>query len=223
MSEPFGQKKKSGLAITSLVLGILSVTCCFIFAGIPAVICGHIARGKAKKDPLNYAGAGLALAGLILGYLSLPLTILGSVVMTPAIVAGASAARSGPYLIDAQQIHTAIEEMVSHAKTADDKSLGYPADAGITSVSELKARLIKSGALTEADATRLHFSAFKYGNVSASDPSNTIEIMFEPESDVSSKYSITVVVDKGGKPRLLLPAQKDEVQAPPREPAYLAP
>ncbi len=218
MSEPFGQKKKSGLAITSLVLGILSLICCLFFAGIPAIICGHIARGKAKRDPLTYGGAGLALTGLILGYLSLPVTIGLAAMLT---IAGAPFVQSGKHLVDAQQIHLAIEKMVSHAQTTEDKSLGYPADAGITSASELKARLIKSGALTEADATRLHFSAFKYGHISASDPGNTIEIMFEPES--AGPTAFTVVVDKVGTPRLLPAGRLNEVQAPPREPAYLAP
>lgn len=221
MNEPFGQKKKSGLAITSLILGILGVTCCFVFAGIPAVICGHIARGKARREPQSHGGEGMALAGLIMGYLSLPVTIVVTAVMTPAVVAGSKAAQSAKYLIDAQQIHLAIEKMVSKGEAAGDKSLGYPADAGITSVSELKARLIKSGALTEAEATRLHFSTFQYGNLSATDPGNTIEILYEPEAIGSTKF--TVVVGKDGQPRLLLPTQKDEVQPPPRQPAYLTP
>lgn len=67
----------SGLAITSLVLGILSLVACLgIFAGIPAIVCGHLARGRAKRQPEAYTGAGMALAGLILGYLSIVLTAL---------------------------------------------------------------------------------------------------------------------------------------------------
>ncbi|RYD48958.1 MAG: DUF4190 domain-containing protein, partial [Verrucomicrobiaceae bacterium] len=57
----------SGLAITSLVLGI----CSFFtigFTAIPAVICGHIARAKIKRSSGARTGGGLALAGLICGY-----------------------------------------------------------------------------------------------------------------------------------------------------------
>ena len=57
-----------GLSVTSLVFGILSLFCLGPFAGIPAVICGHIARNKAQRNPPEQGGAGLALAGLILGY-----------------------------------------------------------------------------------------------------------------------------------------------------------
>src|SRR4051812_64890 len=37
-----------GLAITSLVLGILSLIGCTFLAGIPAVICGHVARSRVR-------------------------------------------------------------------------------------------------------------------------------------------------------------------------------
>ena len=48
---------------------------CF-FTGLPAIITGHIARSRAKRYPENYGGRGVALAGLILGYLSLPITVV---------------------------------------------------------------------------------------------------------------------------------------------------
>jgi hypothetical protein len=77
-----GAEPKKGLSITSLVLGILSVGCCFLLTGIPAIITGHIAHGKAKKEPHVYGGAGLALAGLILGYFS----IFTTLVLLPALL-----------------------------------------------------------------------------------------------------------------------------------------
>lgn len=73
---PPGTEPKKGLSITSLVLGILSISCLSILAGIPAVITGHIARGRAKKQPELYGGEGFALAGLIMGYISAAMAIL---------------------------------------------------------------------------------------------------------------------------------------------------
>jgi hypothetical protein len=67
---------KSGLSTTSLILGVLSIVPCSIFAGVPAIITGHIAHSRAKKQPELYGGAGTALAGLIMGYVSLGLTVL---------------------------------------------------------------------------------------------------------------------------------------------------
>jgi hypothetical protein len=60
----------SGLAITSMVLGIVSVVLlCGPFLGIPAVICGHIALDRSRKLPTQYGGGGFATAGLITGYI----------------------------------------------------------------------------------------------------------------------------------------------------------
>jgi hypothetical protein len=69
-------QEQTGLAVASLVLGLLSVVCFGILAGIPAIICGHIARSRARRLPGQYGGAGQALAGLVLGYVSVALTFL---------------------------------------------------------------------------------------------------------------------------------------------------
>lgn len=67
---------KSGLSVTSLVLGILSIVGCSLLTGIPAIITGHIANGRAKKQPELFGGAGMALAGLIMGYVSIAMALL---------------------------------------------------------------------------------------------------------------------------------------------------
>ena len=66
----------STLAIWSLVLGILSLTCFSVFTAIPAVICGHKARGRIKRSEGALGGDGLALGGLITGYLGLALALV---------------------------------------------------------------------------------------------------------------------------------------------------
>lgn len=77
------------LATASLVCGILSWVCLGPLAGIPAIICGHIARGRIERSAGALGGAGLALAGLILGYLSTLALIAFFVIF---IVFGAAAA-----------------------------------------------------------------------------------------------------------------------------------
>lgn len=64
-------------AVWSLVLGILGLVCCGPLAGIPAVICGHVSRGRIRRSGGTLAGNGMALAGLVLGYIA---TVLGAVV-----------------------------------------------------------------------------------------------------------------------------------------------
>lgn len=63
----------SALAIVSLAFGICGL---FFFGSLIAVICGHIARSQIGNSQGMQTGDGLALAGLILGYLGLGVTLL---------------------------------------------------------------------------------------------------------------------------------------------------
>jgi hypothetical protein len=65
------QPKTSTLAIWSLVLGILSLSCFSIFSAIPGVICGHKALSKIKYSGGALTGQGLAIGGLVTGYLGI--------------------------------------------------------------------------------------------------------------------------------------------------------
>lgn len=63
------------MAIVSLVAGIAGYVVPHPFiGGIVAIITGHMARRQIRQTGEN--GAGLALAGLILGYIHLALSIL---------------------------------------------------------------------------------------------------------------------------------------------------
>jgi len=73
----------SGLSIVSLVLGILANVGCCLLTGIPAVICGHMALSKIKKSNGTITGSGMALGGLIMGYISMAL----SFIMVPMMIA----------------------------------------------------------------------------------------------------------------------------------------
>ncbi len=77
------EKKTVGVAIASMVLGILGFLCLGPLASIPAVICGHIAMSAIKKDREGLAGDGMAIAGLIMGYIQIALMV----VMIPLLVA----------------------------------------------------------------------------------------------------------------------------------------
>ncbi len=61
----------STLAVFALVLGILTWSFLPVLAGLPAVITGHMARREIARSGGRLAGGGLALTGLILGYLSI--------------------------------------------------------------------------------------------------------------------------------------------------------
>jgi hypothetical protein len=69
---PAGEKT-SGLAIASLICGITGLFCALL--SVAAIICGHMSRSEIKKNPA-LKGSGFALAGLILGYIWLPIYVM---------------------------------------------------------------------------------------------------------------------------------------------------
>jgi len=68
--------KTSGKAIASLILSILG----FFLVAIPSIVgivLGHIARSEIKKSNGSLKGNGLALAGLIMGYIMVAIIVIG--------------------------------------------------------------------------------------------------------------------------------------------------
>jgi hypothetical protein len=71
------------LAITSMILGILSIpTCCCWFIGAPfliaiaALVLGIVAMGKIRGNPQAWKGSGMAVAGIVCGSIGLLLDLL---------------------------------------------------------------------------------------------------------------------------------------------------
>jgi competence protein ComGC len=103
--------KTSGLAITSLVLGILSVLLLIVCLGpllaIPAIICGHVAFSKIGKSGGQLQGRGLAMAGFITGYVSLALTLLLVPIAIPNFVKARQAAQKAVCVRQLERIDAA--------------------------------------------------------------------------------------------------------------------
>jgi len=64
-------------ALWSMILGILGIVCCGIFAGIPALILGNSAKKEIAASGGAQTGDGMAKAGVILGWISIAFSILG--------------------------------------------------------------------------------------------------------------------------------------------------
>jgi hypothetical protein len=74
-----GQYGVPGSAIASLVLGILGFMC-GLFSAIPAIICGHLALGKIRRSTGAFGGQGIAIAGVVLGYVLTVASVVGAIV-----------------------------------------------------------------------------------------------------------------------------------------------
>jgi hypothetical protein len=69
--------RTSSMAIVALVLGIISFLGLFFIGGIGAIATGHLARREIRASGGQVKGDGMALAGLVLGYANIAVSVLG--------------------------------------------------------------------------------------------------------------------------------------------------
>lgn len=122
--KPYQPTSTDGGAIASMILGIASfVLCLSFFSGIPAVIVGHISRSKIKKSGGRLKGDGMALAGLILGYISfLSIPILAAIVIPNVLRARISANEAAA----ASTVRTINTTQITYSTTYPEQ--GYARD-----------------------------------------------------------------------------------------------
>jgi hypothetical protein len=68
--------RTNGLAIASLVLGILGFIPCVLIPSILAVVFGFIARNQIDQSGGMQQGSGMALAGIILGFVWIGISVI---------------------------------------------------------------------------------------------------------------------------------------------------
>lgn len=124
----------SGKAIASLICGLLS----FIFpAAIAAIILGHISRSEIRKSSGRLTGSGIALTGLVFGYIGVsfvPILIIAAIaipnLLRARIAANESSAVSAIRTINAAEISygTNHPEIGYTCSLEDLKSAGLPGE-----------------------------------------------------------------------------------------------
>jgi type II secretory pathway pseudopilin PulG len=111
-------------AVASLVLGVLSVFFSFL-TGIPAVILGHLSRSSIKKSMGKLKGEGMALTGLILGYISvafIPVVLIIAAIAIPNLLRARIAANEASAVGSLRTLNIAALNYRSSYPEA-----GYPA------------------------------------------------------------------------------------------------
>jgi type II secretory pathway pseudopilin PulG len=109
---PSGPATTSGLAITSLVLGVVGLIC--VITSIPAVICGHIACSNIKQSNGGQKGRGLAITGLVLGYLIIAIMPIGlmAAMAIPAFQKVRSSAQEKTIINNLRQLDAAADQFM---------------------------------------------------------------------------------------------------------------
>jgi hypothetical protein len=90
----YAQPQTNKKATWALVLGILSLVCCGIFAGVPALILGNNAKKEIAASGGAQSGAGMAQAGVVLGIISIVLSVLYVILLLVGAVALPSSSTS---------------------------------------------------------------------------------------------------------------------------------
>ena len=78
--------KTNGMAVASLVLGCVAVAFCFV-PSILAIVLGYISKGQIDRSQGTQNGRGLAIAGIVLGWVGIGVALLVAI----ALVIGALA------------------------------------------------------------------------------------------------------------------------------------
>lgn len=72
----FPARQTNALAVVSLVCGILGWTLLPFLGSLIAIVCGHMARSEIRRSQGMQEGDGMAVAGLVMGYLAIGLSLL---------------------------------------------------------------------------------------------------------------------------------------------------
>ena len=97
-ASPYGPPSppNSTTALVSLIFGILSWVVLPLIGPIVAVVAGHMARAEIRRSEGQVGGAGMAMAGLVLGYLQIALIVLGICAIAAIVILAALGAQTSP-------------------------------------------------------------------------------------------------------------------------------
>lgn len=119
----------TGLATTSLVLGLISIPtnciCIGPLLGLTAVVVGIVALSRAAADPYQHGGKGLAIGGIVSGGLSLLLLVVSLVAVASGAVSPGQFMKQG---LGVGQVAVDLENVGAAIKAYQDIHSEYPPD-----------------------------------------------------------------------------------------------
>jgi hypothetical protein len=101
-------RPRKGLAIASLVLGIISIPTLGLLGvgAITAIVLGGVAISRIKKEPAIYGGKGMAVAGIITSLASLLLIAISGAITVPQMIHGLQHGRESAAIQTLRTIHS---------------------------------------------------------------------------------------------------------------------
>ncbi len=93
------QGRGNGLAVASMVLGILSFMSCGPIFSVPAVVLGHAALARIRRGEMPRDSRGFAMAGVILGWCNIAFILLGMLIfLVFVLLAAGGAGQVSPFV-----------------------------------------------------------------------------------------------------------------------------
>lgn len=187
----------SGMAIASFVLGISTLLVCFL-SGIPAVILGHLARSEIRRSQGRIDGDGMAVAGLILGYLSLVVPLILGIIF--AVMLGVMGMNTQKFVeiatakISVQQLENSARQVsIALAMYASDHGGKYP-----ETLEELVPDYLADRALLESPLSPGEDVGYLYFGGRSNEPGHQV-LMISKSADERGRR---IVVRKNGTVRV---------------------
>jgi type II secretory pathway pseudopilin PulG len=168
---PVGPQMKTGLALASMIIGIVAFPLTFVLIGIllapVAVILGIVALRKAAKQPHVYGGKGFAIAGIavgsVVGFLIVPMI---AAIAIPNLLAARRAANEGSAV---SAVRTIAIAQATYSSMNGDGACG--------DLTELASRKLIAGELATGRKNGYRFEA--KGSI---DEDHACEVLATPES-----------------------------------------
>lgn len=170
MPPPYaGTPQTSGKAIGSLICGIINIFPLFIVA----VILGHLALSDIKKSAGRLGGRGLAIAGLVLGYLGvafIPIILIIAAIAIPNLLRARMAANEASAV---SSVRTLLQAEVMYSQNH--------ADSGFTcNLSDLASSGIIEGTLASGEKSGYRFELRNCTGEAGSAAATKIQIVASP-------------------------------------------
>lgn len=172
---PVGEAKTSGMAIASLVCGIVNV----FPVSIVAIVLGHISLSQIRKSAGRLKGQGLAIAGLVLGYLgvvAIPFILIIAAIAIPNLLRAKIAANESSAMGSVRVLETA--ELAYSAQ--------HPNQGFTCNLAELNSAGLNDSALLSGQKYGYIFSLQNCAAESAGAPITKFQITAVPASLNSS-------------------------------------
>jgi type II secretory pathway pseudopilin PulG len=158
------EPKTDGKAVASLIFGIVGVLTAIVLIGIvlgiPAVILGHMSRSNIKKSMGQLKGAGMALAGLIMGYISLagvlvlPFILIVAAIAIPNLLKARTAANEATAVAS---VHSIVAASAAYQATKGSYPITLDQLRDANLIDPTLAVGLKSGYRISLEGTGEHF------------------------------------------------------------------